>query len=89
MPSRALAAAWRTYAGMHHVFICLSKGTCWCVPNQLSGLFLINWLQGVPAMALSLADHGARKQEDYHTPAALAVPIIQVMSNCVTDWAIE
>lgn len=40
----------------------------WCVPHA----------QGVPAMALSLADHGAKQQQHYDTPATLAVPLIQV-----------
>jgi broad specificity polyphosphatase/5'/3'-nucleotidase SurE len=36
-------------------------------------------LQGVPAIALSLADHKAKQQEHYSTSAALAVALIEAM----------
>jgi broad specificity polyphosphatase/5'/3'-nucleotidase SurE len=36
-------------------------------------------VQGVPAIALSLADHQAKQQQHYTAPAALAVSLIAAM----------
>uniref|UniRef100_A0A383W782 Survival protein SurE-like phosphatase/nucleotidase domain-containing protein n=1 Tax=Tetradesmus obliquus TaxID=3088 RepID=A0A383W782_TETOB len=41
--------------------------------------------KGVPAMALSLADHKAKQQQHYTTPAALAVALIQATLEGLTN----
>lgn len=41
-------------------------------------LCCLSWCQGVPAVALSLADHKAKQMQDYASPAAIAVTMIEV-----------
>eukprot|EP00878_Enallax_costatus_P007691 GHUV01008051.1.p1 GENE.GHUV01008051.1~~GHUV01008051.1.p1 ORF type:complete len:320 (+),score=57.49 GHUV01008051.1:218-1177(+) len=43
--------------------------------------------KGIPAIALSLADHSARSQEQYETSATLAVSVIQAMIGVIQAGA--